>query len=405
MKAASGCPKSILERLADTAPGLEIWWDSSPIVFPKWKARLLEQAAPEKRACLGLQLDRLYDPERPGEGLFKGVTSNPPLSYAVVKEDPAYWTGWVRDTLLGDAVRSPEPAAWALYREIIQRGARAYLPVFEKTGFRYGYMSAQVDPRALEDRDRMLGMAGDLASLSPNVIVKIPASRAGIAVLEELTSRGIPTNVTLCYVMSQFIAAAEAVLRGVDRARANRVDLTRWRSVVTDMGGRWENAPEFAAQAKDAGLELSPEEIRWAGIAIFKRAYRIFRERAYPSKLLLCSMRVGPQVGGAARIWHLEHTAGADAVFTFPPLLLDPLLTQLEDIEFQPRIWEEIPREVFRRLAGVPYFSHSIDEDGYAIEEFDTLPAMIHTRQEFSAAMENLLGFVRDIMGTRVAPV
>ncbi len=239
--------------------------------------------------------------------------------------------------------------------------------------------------------------------IKKGVIIKIPASRSGIASLEELTAQGIPTNVTLAYVISQFHAAAEAIVRGLQRARANGVDLTQWRSVITDMSGRWENAPEFLAEANKLGIDLTAEEIRWAGIAVFKTAYKHFREKAYPSKLLLCSMRVGPSVGGVPHIWHLEHTAGADAVFTFPPSFLNSVFTQYNSLEFQPRIWEDIPQEVYSRLSRVPYFCRAMDVYGYSIDEFDSLPPLISTRQEFSQAMEKMEDFVRNHMEVRIS--
>ncbi len=402
MKAMKGCPESVLERLADTAPGLEIWWDSSPIVFPVWRQKLLAQIPPAKRSILERQIHRLYNPDEPGHGLFKGVTSNPPLSYHVIQEDPVYWGRWVQTYAVDHPGIKPAEVAWALYREIIYRGAQAFLPIFNQSGFRFGYMSAQVDPRHIDDSSAMIRMATDLASLSPNVIIKIPASRAGITTLEELTAQGISTNVTLAYVIPQFHAAAEAVLRGLQRARCNGVDLTQWRSVITDMSGRWENAPEFTEEAKKLGIDLTPEEIRWASIAIFKYAYRHFREKAYPSKLLLCSMRVGPSVGGAPHIWHLEHTAGSDAVFTFPPPFLNALFTQFDDLEFHPRIWEDIPQEVYHRLSHVPYFCRAVDLYGYTVEEFDSLPSLISTRQEFSTAMDKMEDFVRNQMVVKI---
>ena len=152
--------------------------------------------------------------------------------------------------------------------------------------------------------------------------------------LRELTRRGISTNCTLAYTVPQFVAVAEEVQAGLLEARQSGTDLTRWRSVVTDMSSRWENAPEFAAQATQHGVELSAEDRRWAGVAIFKRAQRLFRRRAYPSKMLICSVRIGP---GADRCWHLEHTAGADAVFTLPPVFITEFISKCQALQVHPQ--------------------------------------------------------------------
>ena len=71
---------SPLERLAQTHPDLEIWWDSSPLVYRTWVDKMLAAVEPERRPVLQEQLARLYDTVDPGRSLFRGCTTNPPLS-------------------------------------------------------------------------------------------------------------------------------------------------------------------------------------------------------------------------------------------------------------------------------------------------------------------------------------
>jgi transaldolase len=191
----------------------------------------------------------------------------------------------------------------------------------------------------------------------------------------------------------QFIAAAEAVQAGLLEARANGVDLTGWRSVVTYMSARWEGAAEFEQQAAEQGLTLSPEDRRWAGVAIFKNAYRIFRERAYPSKMLICSLRLGPVVDGSTRCWHLEETAGARAVFTLPPPFLTELFTKAEHLTFEPRIRHELPADVMERLGRIPYFNAAYQPDGLTPSEFNQLPPLLSTWKEFKEATDKIVAF------------
>jgi transaldolase len=230
------------------------------------------------------------------------------------------------------------------------------------------------------------------------VMVKIPGTSAGLPILRELSRRGIPTNCTSAYTVPQFIAVAENVQAGILEARAAGVDLTSWKSVVTDMSARWENAPAFEAQAKDLGVSLSPEDRRWAGVAVFKHAQRVFRQRAYPSKMLICSVRVGPNVDGVERCWHLEHTAGADAVFTLPPAFLTEFIQKCGSMEFGPRIWDDIPADVMARLRRLPYFNEGYDVDGSTVADFDSMPALQITYREFSKATEDMVSFVRERM-------
>ena len=159
------------------------------------------------------------------------------------------------------------------------------------------------------------------------------------------------------------------------------------------MSARWESVTEFDNQAAQAGFELSLEDRRWAAVALFKQAYRIFRQRAYPSKLLICSLRMGPVVDGALRCWHMEETAGGNVVFTLPPSFLTELFTKGEHLAFEPRIRKDIPGDVMSRLQRVPYFRAAYEPDGLLPEEFNTLPPLLNTHKEFCGATEKIVAF------------
>jgi transaldolase len=162
------------------------------------------------------------------------------------------------------------------------------------------------------------------------------------------------------------------------------------------MSARWEAAPEFEEQAASGGVTLSAEDRRMAGVAIFKQAYRIFRQRAYPSKMLICSLRLGPVIDGVTHCWHLEETAGARAIFTLPPPFLTELFTKAEQLTFEPRIRTDIPADVLVRLSRVPYFTSAYQPDGLTPAEFNALPALLSTWNEFKAAMDKICTFAAE---------
>jgi transaldolase len=393
-------PATILDRLRDTSSGLEIWWDSSPLVYPGWTKKLVATVAKDERQTLVQQLRRLYDPGRPAETLFTGVTTNPPLSYQAIQDDPARWSAWVVDYRLAHPGQDAAVLGWALYTEIVRLGAELFRPVYEASDYAYGHLSAQVDPYTFFDAEAMLSQALELKALGPNIAIKIPGTLEGMGVLARLTALGVSTNCTAAYTVPQFIAAADAVQAGLLVARTNRVDLTGWRSVVTYMSARWEGAPEFEQQAAEQGLTLSAEDRRLAGVAIFKNAYRIFRERAYPSKMLICSLRLGPVVDGSTRCWHLEETAGARAVFTLPPSFLTELFTKAGDLAFEPRIRHELPADVIERLRRIPYFNAAYQPDGLTPKEFDQLPPLLSTWKEFKEATDKIVAFAAQAIST-----
>jgi transaldolase len=228
-------------------------------------------------------------------------------------------------------------------------------------------------------------------------MIKVPGTAEGYEVIRRLTARGIPTNNTLSFTIPQFVACMDAVVKGLEEARAQGVDLTRWRSVITDMSARFGTLGDLQKEAVERGMELSEAEVRWAEIAIFKKACRLVAERGdYPGKMLLCSMRMSPTVDGVVRCWHLEMVAGADVVYTCPPPFLEALLQRGGHLEFRNRIEEPVPQAVMDKLMRIPYFERGYEENGYTVEEFNQHPALLATAKEFSAATQKMVDFVAE---------
>ena len=262
--------RNFFERLVDVSPGMEIWWDSSPVIFDNWCKKLLEKADPNDRDKLQAQFNRMYDRDNPMGQLFRGVTTNPPLSLQAIQDDPPYWEKVAKGILAENSGLDTEGLFWELYRTVVKRGSEIYLPLFEASNFKEGYLSGQVDPRSVFDKEAMLRQAEEIAAINPNVMIKVPGSKQGYEVIEYLTAKGIPTNNTLTFVYAQLKDCADSVKRGLETARKNGVDLSKWRSVITHMEGRFGNLGGLKGFAAEAGVELSDGEIRLAELAVFK---------------------------------------------------------------------------------------------------------------------------------------
>jgi len=386
--------KSPFERLMETHPGLEIWWDSSPLIYSAWAEGLVKKMPPDRAKDLQGQLKRLYDPEHPEESLFRGVTTNPPLSLGVIKARESLVTQIIDDLIEKNPCVDKENLFWLTYKEIVRRGAEMYRGVFERSRYRYGYLSGQVDPRVLTNKEKMIAQALELASLSPNVMIKVPGTKEGYEVIKVLTSKGIATNNTLTFVLPQLMACARAVKEGLEIAKREGVDLTRWRSVITHMTARYGDLGDLKKEADQLGIELTEVDVRWAELAIFKKAYRLVREGNYASKMLICSMRISPILNGKKHCWHLEKLAGGDIVITCPPSFIEGVFEFLDGTEFRPLIDEEVPKSVVDKLLRIPYFERAYREDGCTPDEFNSHPALVATAVEFSKATEGMVDFV-----------
>lgn len=386
--------KSTMRKLDDTRDTLEVWWDSSPLVFESWKKARIKSKAIEKREAEEVLLDTYYRSDRPMEQLFKGVTTNPPLSGAVVKDDPGFWREWVIEQKRKNPKAGDHELWWATYKEIVKRGAEKYLGVFRESGFRYGFISGQVDPRDYQNEEAMRRQALELAELASNVMIKIPGTEQGVRVLRFLTSKGIATNCTLAFTMPQFAAVAQAVKEGLETAKRNGVDLARWRSVITHMSARFEELGDLDAEAEKAGIELTEADKRWSSIAIFKKAMNYMDENGYPSKMLICSLRPGPTVNGNKELWHLEKLAGADAVFTCPPKFINQA-DEHEDIRFDPGAWKEpVPEQTIEKLGKLKFFRQGYDPEGMEPPQFNTHPCTVATAKSFTKATDEMENFI-----------
>jgi len=391
----------VLEKLVATNPAAEVWWDSSPLVFETWKQSTLARAPETKRADWQAQLARLFDPALAlaGEMGFGGATTNPPLSLQAIQNDPAFWTEEIHRIAARNPQADVERVYWLTYLETARCGAEMILPVYHASKGRRWHVSGQVDPRFVSDYDRMLAQGLELAALSPNLMVKIPGSAEGYRVIEELTARGISTNNTTSFTVPQYMACMAAVSRGLDRAWAAGLDMSRWRSVITHMSARLGNVGDLKAQAEARGIVLSPDEIIDAEMAVMKRAYHHGRASGHPSKMLQCSMRVLDD-GTTARCRHLADLAGGDFVYTCPPGFIAQLM-QAEDRlpAFDASAIDREPdAALIAKLRQLPYFRQAYDFDGMAPEEFSQFGAFATTATEFAAATRKTVDFVARAM-------
>ena len=315
-----------------------------------------------------------------------GATSNPTLVLDVLRREPEPWRRRAVELTAEHPSANEAGIAWHIAEEIAVRGARLLEPVFERTGGRQGRLSIQVDPSRYRDAAAMVDQAVHFAGLAPNLQVKLPVTTAGLAAIEEATALGIHVNATVNFTVAGALAVAAAVERGLDRRAAAGHDVTALRPVCTLMAGRLEDWLRVACERD--GILVTPGRTEWAGVAVFKRAYGLYRERGYRTRLL----------GGAFRN-HLPFSQllGGDIVLTIPPAwqrLLDA--SNLEPI---PRIDEPVDGAILSELLErVPAFRPAYEPDGLATAELETYGAAVRTLRQFITAYHDLQAQVRDFM-------
>ncbi len=181
-----------------------------------------------------------------------GVTTNPSIFATAISAGAGY-----EDALRAHAAAGDDAArtVHALTTEDVREAADVLRPVFEATGGRDGRVSIEVDPRLAHDTDATVEQAAALwaAVDRPNILVKIPATRAGLPAIEATIAAGISVNVTLIFSLSRYREVIDAYLTGLERAWAAGTDLATIRSVASFFVSRVDTAVDrLLAQSEHA---------------------------------------------------------------------------------------------------------------------------------------------------------
>ena len=251
-----------------------------------------------------------------------GLTSNPTIFDKAIGNTDAYDKD-IRDKT--QAGKSAEVLFVELALDDLRRAADVFRPIFDVTGGFDGWVSMEVSPLLANDCSGSIEAATRIYGQAerPNLYVKIPGTSEGIPAIEESIFNGVPVNVTLLFSREQYVAAAGAYLRGIERRIAAKRD-PRVASVASLFVSRWDKAVR----------DKVPSEFRnRLGIAIGGRAYRAYRELlasprwcklaaagARPQRLLWAS--TGSKDPAAADTLYVEALAARDTIDTMPEATL-----------------------------------------------------------------------------------
>src|ERR1700722_19130545 len=315
-----------------------------------------------------------------------GATCNPVIVLGVLRKELANWKNRIEALLKEFPTATEDEIAWKVVREISVRAAALLKPVFDSQGGKNGRLSIQTDPRLYRDTKSIVAQAEEFSRLAPNMIVKIPVTSAGIPAIEEATYRGISSNATVCFTLPQCVAVAEAVERGLKRREKEGQEIASMGPVCTIMVGRLDDWLKVLIEKENVAID--PGYTEWAGVAVFKKAYELFRERGYRIRLLSAAFR-NPM--------HWSELIGGDIVVS-PPYSWQVRLNQ-SGIEVVSRIDNPVTAEIVEEL-GRKFvdFRRGYSENGISIAEFDSFGPTRRTLRQFVAAFHDFDGVVRDIM-------
>jgi len=295
-----------------------------------------------------------------------GATTNPFLASVALSANKAAWAGEIKTVLAQNA--ESEKRAEGLMQIVVTHAAERLAPQYEKTGGATGYVCAQVNPNRAGDREAMLAMAKRFTRWAPNIAVKLPATAAGLDVLEDCAAEGITCTLTISYTVPQAIAIAERSRRGMQRAKANAVTPGKCFAVI--MIGRLDDY--LREVAHDRRAQVSESDIRQAGLAVTKRAYSIYKQRNYEAVLLVAALR---------GTHHMTELAGAEVIMSIFPSIQEMLLAS--NLPQEQRIDKAIASDVIERLSQIPDFVRAYEPDGMEPVDFITYGVTQRTLSQF----------------------
>lgn len=241
------------------------------------------------RQCQSLWLDNLRrdlitsgELARLRDAGVTGITSNPTIFEKAIGGSTDYDTAL---TELVNAGRRPDQILWDLMLQDIQAAADIFRPVYEATAGSDGFVSIEVGPAIAGDTRQTIATAQDLhrRAARPNVMVKIPATPAGLPAIRHMIGEGKHTNVTLIFSVQRYQAVVEAYLSGLEDLRSKGGDLHQVSSVASFFVSRVDTKVDklLAARIAPGNRPEKKREVEKlygkAGIANSKIAYARYR--------------------------------------------------------------------------------------------------------------------------------
>jgi transaldolase len=291
-----------------------------------------------------------------------GLTSNPTIFDHAIKNSSAYDAAIRKKVQEG---KSGEDLFFELALEDLTRAADLFRPIWDRTRGVDGWVSLEVSPMLAHDTASTLSAARTLHARAgrPNLLIKIPGTKEGLPAIEEAIFAGVPINVTLLFSAAQYLAAAEAFMRGIERRVAAGLP-PEIESVGSVFISRWD------AAVKDRVPEALRNQL---GIAMAKRTYkayralldstrwqRVFNEGARPQRLLWAS--TGTKDASASDVLYIRSLAAPFTVNTMPEGTLKALADHGAIGEMLPADGGD-SEEVLARFAGA-----GIDVDALAAQ-------------------------------------
>jgi transaldolase len=306
-----------------------------------------------------------------------GCTQNPSYTWRIIN-DPV--EGQHAKDLIDQAIQETtdnNEVECIVQRKLIKEVSDLFLPLWQSSRGLYGYVSIQGDPINEEDADVIISEGRKNRELNPNIMIKIPATKAGIEAMDILISENTPINATEVMGIGQALEICE-MYRKITLKTGNKPPI--YYSLITGIYDEY-----LAKQIEKDGIQIDKSIVYMSGMIIAKKVYNITKAH-YPE--------VGFIGGGMRGLQHFTEMVGADVCITMNwKGHAEELLRQ--DNPVVPRFFNPVPEKYLDALISqVPDFCKAYFENGLSVYEFEHYGPVAYFRDMFVNSWNNAIGYI-----------
>lgn len=265
-----------------------------------------------------------------------------------------------------------------LQRKLVKVIGEKFIKVYNATHGKHGYVSIQGDPIHEDDAQVIIDEGRKNREMSPNIMIKIPATEAGVVAMDTLIKENTPINATEVMGVSQVVEICEMA----NKIRTeNKVNPPIYISLITGIYDEW-----LQKEVEMLGIEIKPDILYQAGLVIAKKVYRILHDREY---------NVGFIGGGVRGFQHFTEMVGGDVCITMNwGGTVDKLIEM--DLPVVSRLFNPVQDEVLDTLLEkVPGFRKAYMENGLTTKEYEEFGPVEFFRDMFVDAWEKTIELIK----------